>query len=264
VRNPLTYTHARLRLPLLLAALAAAAAAPVRTLAAQVGTGTLVVRVRSSADSTPLAGAFVRSGRWAGTTDSAGVATLELPGGLASVLVSRPGYRSWNFEITIVVDAPQRVAATLEPSDPSPDGDTVRGTRGAAIAEGSSEISVISGRQVAQASQREPAALSRLVDDLPAARVQPLSGPLGAAELRLVGLPGRYTGVLVDGIPLFGVRPGAYRVVQLSPFEFEQAELLLGPATALYGPAAPGGALNLVPRRADRDTAQLAINQSSE
>ena len=87
MRNPLTYAHARLRLPLLLAALAAGAA-PGQTLAAQTGTGTLVVRVRSSADSAPLPGAFVRSGRWAGTTDSAGVATLELPGGLASVLVS--------------------------------------------------------------------------------------------------------------------------------------------------------------------------------
>ncbi|MEZ4589451.1 MAG: hypothetical protein R2909_24000, partial [Gemmatimonadales bacterium] len=96
---------------------------------AQDGTGTLLVRVLARADSSPLPGAFVRSGRIGAVADSSGLATLSLPGGLTQVSVTSPGFRTWAFEITIVPNAPQRVEAPLDRLGNAPEALTVRTAR---------------------------------------------------------------------------------------------------------------------------------------
>jgi outer membrane receptor for ferrienterochelin and colicins len=243
----------------LLAHLAASAAAQ----APPAGTGTLLVTVR--AGDSVLAGAFVRSGRRGAVADSLGVARLDLPGGLTRVLVTHPGHRGWEFEITIVPDAPQRVDADLTPATGNPREAPAGVARAArAAADDPAAVAVAGAGAMGRAARLNPATLAPLAKELPGVRAVTLAGPLGAVRFRLRGVRGQYTDVRSDGLPLFGGTHSAFRLSQLGPMDLERVEVLPGAASALSGSSALGGVVDLVPRRADRDAAAVAVNQSSE
>ncbi len=231
---------------------------------AQQSTGTLVVTVRG-ADSLPLRGAFVRSDRLGGVTNDSGQARITLPARLVSVLVSQPGYRPSSFEITIVPDVAQRYDLALDPITGRPADATIRATMADRPA-GSEPVAVrILGREeLTLRAISHPTDLTRLFPGRSQVTVQAQSGLVDGSELRLNGVGGQSTGILIDGLPLLGAQPGAFGLLQLSPLEFDQVEVISGPATVFATGGAGGGLVNLVARRPERDQLRLGINQSSE
>ncbi len=233
-----------------------------RPLTAQIQSGTLVVTVRRE-DSTLLRGAFVRADRIGATTDAAGLARLELPARLVTIAVSHPGYVPRVFEITILPALSQRFDLLLERETAA----TRRVYTGRTIdsAGGSPrQVQTLGSDDLDLGTQIHPTDLTRLIPAEWGVRAQQQSGSLDGTRLRLGGLRGQYTGILVDGLPLLGQQPGAFGALHLAPFEFSQAELLSGAAGAIYGPGAAAGVINLISRRPERDQARLGINQSSE
>jgi len=231
-------------------------------LAAQDSTGSLLVRVYRSADSTPLAGAFIRSGRVAATTDGAGVGRVELLARLSSITVSHPLFDAQTFEMTIEPNVSQRADIYLGPTDQP--GPVVQVTRsGGALADEPLPILLFGQRTVTTAQQRHPGDLSGFLRGA-GVRLQPMSGALDAARLRLKGLPGQYVGLLIDGLPLLGGRPGSFGLAQLGLVDLAGAELVSSSATSLHGPVAGSGVVNLRSREPDRDRVQLGLDQSSE
>jgi hypothetical protein len=226
-------------------------------------TGSLLVRVRRS-DSTAVVGAFVRSGRIAGVTDSTGVATIELPAALRTITVTSPGYRARSFEMTIVAGAPNRVDIFLSPTGPE-DEPVVSGLRREArIGSEATAVEVLSAERLTDVSLGHPtdlvAALSR-VDGL---TIQAANGALAGGRVRWFGSPSDLTTILVDGVPLLGGYPGAFGVMELSPLEFSQVEAARGAASAWYGPIAGLNVVNLVSKRPERTGARVQADQSSE
>jgi iron complex outermembrane receptor protein len=227
-------------------------------------TGTLLVTVLRP-DSTPLAGAFVRSERFGGVADDSGRATVELPARLVSVEVTHPGFEPRRFEITILPNVSQRYALVLEPRAPSAAAASIQSARvGRRPGDEPMPILVLGPDDLTRRAQAHPSDLSRLFSGILGIRAQALSGPLDATRFRANGIRGHYTGLLVDGLPLLGRYPGGYGIMQLSPLEFDQVEWVKGTAAALYGSAASGGLVNLISRRPDRDRLRIGVNQSSE
>jgi len=111
-----------------------------------------------------------------------------------------------------------------------------------------------------------PANPTNLVSEMPGVRVQTTSPALGGAGIRLQGLRGRYTLLLADGLPLYGSSSEGLGFLQIPPLDLAQAEVIKGAATALYGPAAAGGVVNLVsrrPPRGRRGVHEILLNQTS-
>jgi len=76
-------------------------------------------------------------------------------------------------------------------------------------------------------------------------------------SVRLNGLPGSYTQILEDGLPTFSSVSTVYALDQI-PTEFLQSiEVVKGGASALYGPNAVGGVINLIRREPNRDHFQF-------
>jgi iron complex outermembrane receptor protein len=126
-------------------------------------------------------------------------------------------------------------------------------------------VEVLSGEDVVEKTVMHPANPATLLSEMPGVRVQTTS-PLGGAGVRLQGLRGRYTLLLADGLPLYGSASEGLGFLQIPPLDLAQAEVIKGAATALYGPAAAGGVLNLISKRppksgpADRE---ILLNQTS-
>jgi vitamin B12 transporter len=95
---------------------------------------------------------------------------------------------------------------------------------------------------------QKPLLLSEILRQVPAVDVQ-RSGTLGKlTDVRLRGADPRHTLVLFDGVPLNGPWLGTYDFADAGDAGIEQIEVLGGPASSLYGSAAVGGVIQLLPR----------------
>jgi iron complex outermembrane receptor protein len=95
-------------------------------------------------------------------------------------------------------------------------------------------------------------------------RVQITSPALGSANIRVQGMEGRYTQLLADGLPLYGGQASSLGLLQIPPTDLGQVEVIKGAASALYGPSALGGVINLVSRRpSDAPEAEVLLNATS-
>ena len=94
-----------------------------------------------------------------------------------------------------------------------------------------------------------PGSVAMLLGETSGLRVQTTAPSLGAANVRIQGLRGRYAQLLADGLPLYGSGGDSLSLLQVPPLDLGQVEVIKGAASALYGPAALGGVINLVSRR---------------
>lgn len=67
-------------------------------------------------------------------------------------------------------------------------------------------------------------------------------------NIRINGMEGPYTAVLVDGAPIMSALATVYGLNGIDPALVEQVEIMKGPSSTLYGSEAMGGVINVVTR----------------
>ena len=72
------------------------------------------------------------------------------------------------------------------------------------------------------------------------------------SQIRLLGLDGPYTQILVDGQPIVSSLAQVYGIEQIPARMIERIEVVKGGGSALYGPGSVGGVVNIIPREAPR------------
>lgn len=125
-------------------------------------------------------------------------------------------------------------------------------------------VEVLNREEVEEKLLMRPGNIAMLVSETPGVRVQTTSPALGAANVRIQGLKGRYTQILADGLPLYGGQTPSIGLLQIPPTDLGQVEIIKGAASALYGPSALGGVINLVSRHPTSEPqAELLLNATS-
>ncbi|RYY98095.1 MAG: TonB-dependent receptor [Chitinophagaceae bacterium] len=110
-------------------------------------------------------------------------------------------------------------------------------------------VEVIGSEEVDEETGIKPANVNSLLGDIAGVQAQQASAVSGNSELRVQGLPGKYTQLLRDGMPLFGAFAGNFSLLQLPPLDLKQIEIVKGATSTLYGGGAIAGMINLVTRR---------------
>ncbi|MGJ8564734.1 MAG: TonB-dependent receptor plug domain-containing protein [Alphaproteobacteria bacterium] len=138
----------------------------------------------------------------------------------------------------------------------------VQATRsGRAVENEPFRVEVIAGEEIQEKALMRPGNISMLVAETGGVRVQTTSPALGAANIRLQGLYGRYTQLLSDGLPLYGGQAASIGLLQIPPTDLSQVEVIKGSASSLYGGSALGGVINLVSRRpGDEPAGEMLAN----
>ncbi|MDO9487754.1 MAG: TonB-dependent receptor [Sphingomonadaceae bacterium] len=154
--------------------------------------------------------------------------------------------------------------ASDEPAEEEAEEIVVQATRsGRRVQDEPVRVEVISGEEIDEKLLMTPGNISMLVAETGGLRVQVTSPALGAANVRVRGLEGRYTQLLADGLPLYG-QASSIGLLQIAPTDLGQVEVIKGAASALYGPSALGGVINLVARRpGDAPEAELLLNATT-
>jgi len=125
-------------------------------------------------------------------------------------------------------------------------------------------VEVIDREEIEEKALMTPGSVAMLLGETTGLRVQTVAPSLGAANVRIQGLRGRYAQLLADGLPLYGAGGDSLNLLQVPPLDLGQVEVIKGAASALYGPAALGGIINLVSRRAQAAETEALVNVTSQ
>ena len=125
-------------------------------------------------------------------------------------------------------------------------------------------VEVIDREDIEEKALMTPGSVAMLLGETTGLRVQTTSPALGAANVRIQGLRGRYSQLLADGLPLYGAQGDSFSLLQVPPLDLGQVEIIKGAASALYGASALGGVINLVSRRPAEAERELLINATSQ
>ena len=243
------------------AAFAAALLGYAPSMAAQRGaaaTGTVVVHV--TAEGAPVAGASVASGTARGVTDRAGAASLALPLGPQRVIVAFVGFAPESVQVVVGttpadVNVALRAAALGEV--------VVAATRTERrVGDEPTRVEVTGRDDVEEQIGGSPGIIGELLTESGGVRVQRTSAGSSGSTVRVRGMRGRYTKILLDGLPLFGVTTEGLGPLQIPPIDLQRVEVIKGVASALYGPTALGGVVNLV-SELPSSPAELVLNQTA-
>ncbi|MFW5878784.1 MAG: TonB-dependent receptor plug domain-containing protein, partial [Myxococcota bacterium] len=83
----------------------------------------------------------------------------------------------------------------------------------------------------------------------------------GFNQVRLNGLEGPFTQILIDGRPIVSTLAGVYGLEQIPEEMIERIEIVKGGGSALYGPNAIGGVINVITKRPFDDSATFTLRQ---
>ena len=114
---------------------------------------------------------------------------------------------------------------------------------------------------VASAKLFENTASSNLAESMafqPGLRVENTCGNCGVVQLRINGLDGQYSQILLDSNPIFSSLATVYGLEQLPVAMIERVEVIRGGGSALFGSNAIGGVVNIITKEPLRNSLSVA------
>ncbi len=127
------------------------------------------------------------------------------------------------------------------------------------------KIEVLGSEEVGEENGIKPGNIASLLGDVAGIQIQQTSATTGNADARIQGLPGKYSQILRDGLPLFGGYSGSFSILQIPPLDLKQIEIVKGSSSTLYGGGAIAGMLNLISKSPKLNSPErsVTINQST-
>ncbi len=99
----------------------------------------------------------------------------------------------------------------------------------------------------------ESASLKDGIRFQPGLRVEANCQNCGFSQVRLNGLDGQYTQILIDSRPIFSALNGLYGLDQIPANMVERVEVVRGGGSALYGGNAIGGVVNIITKEPNKN-----------
>jgi outer membrane receptor for ferrienterochelin and colicins len=194
-------------------------------------------------------------------TDATGHYTLRnLPTGTYTLTASAVGYNSQEAEVTFEQGKTLEVNFLLEEAVIGMDQVVVTSTRNETSKKGSSTIVNVSAAPLFNTVGS--LTLSDAMNFQPGLRVEMTCGNCGVPQLRINGLEGQYSQILLDGQPIFSSLAGVYGLEQMPIAMVERVEVIRGGGSALFGANAIGGVMNIITREPLRNSLSLTHTTS--
>lgn len=126
-------------------------------------------------------------------------------------------------------------------------------------------VEVIGSEEMDEEASTMPGNIASLPGDIAGIQNQRTSETSASLELRVQGLPGKYTQILRDGLPLFSGYGGGFSLLQIPPLDLKQVEIIKGASSTLYGGGAIAGMINLISKtpRLGKPEHSILVNYST-
>ena len=191
------------------------------------------------------------------TTDATGHYTLyHAPVGKLKVSISAIGYESKTQEIEVECGSDIQLNFETTESNISVDEVVVSATRNETNKKHTATVVNIVSKKLFENTASNN--LAESMNFQAGLRVENTCTNCGVPQLRINGLEGQYSQVLLDSRPIFSSLAAVYGLEQLPVAMVERVEVIRGGGSALFGSNAIGGVVNIITKEPLRNSLSLS------
>ena len=190
----------------------------------------------------------IRTLQLSAVSSLAGVVVINnIPNGKYEIAVSCIGYKDLEKTFHFPFISADTIQIALETAAKELDEVTVSATRSnRSMRHTPTRVEVIAEEEVHEEATMRPGDIKMLLSESTGIQTQQTSATTGNAGIRIQGLDGRYTQILKDGFPIYAGAASGLGLLQVSPLDLQQVEVIKGSSSTLYGGGAIAGLINLV------------------
>lgn len=195
-------------------------------------------------------------------TDNTGHFSLRhLRPGTITLVMRGMGYKSIEREVTLVANKTIEVNFDAQEDNVKIDEVVVSANRQATLRRLAPTLVNVVGDKVFEAANANNLAQGLIFQ--PGVRVENNCQNCGFNQVRINGLEGKYSQVLIDSRPVLSALAGVYGLEQIPASMIERVEVIRGGGSALFGSNAVGGVINVITREPLRNSASVSHSITS-
>lgn len=196
------------------------------------------------------------------STDQTGHYFLkDLPVGKQTIEFKSLGYKTVSKEVIIERGKTLEINVDLEEDRVSLDAVVVSANRGETTRRlAPSLVNVLDGTVF---TKTNAVTLAQGLNFQPGVRVETNCQNCGYQQVRINGLDGPYTQILIDSRPIFSALSGVYGLEQIPANMIERVEVMRGGGSALFGSSAIAGTINIITKEPLRNSGELSHSLTS-
>ena len=195
-------------------------------------------------------------------TDNTGHYVIRhVPEGDFVIEVSAVGYKTQTHEINIRKGRNYEVNFVLEEDLVQIEGVIVSATRSETTRRMSPTLVNVVGTDIYDRTNSTTEAQG--LSFQPGVRVENNCQNCGFQQVRINGLDGQYTQILIDSRPVFSALAGVYGIEQLPANMIDRVEVMRGGGSALFGSSAIAGTINIITKEPVRNSAAISHTMTS-
>ena len=211
---------------------------------------------RKSGEHIAYATIYIKGTTIGTTTDNTGHYFLKnLPEGKFTLEVKCMGFKPVEKTITIKKDATQELNFELLTDDVALDEVVVSANRSETKRRLAPNLVSVIGSKMFDITQST--CLAKGLNFQPGVRTEDDCQNCGFTQVRINGLDGHYSQILVDSRPIFSSLNGVYGLEQIPTNMIDRVEVVRGGGSALFGASAIGGTINIITKEPIRNSASF-------
>lgn len=190
-------------------------------------------------------------------TDATGHYFLkDLPEGDFTVEVTCMGYKSQSREVSLKKGVTLELNFEIEEDISMLDGVVVSANR--SVTTRQMAPTIVNVMTPLQFDNLNASTVSSVIAFQPGVRVENSCQNCGFQQVRINGLDGPYTQILIDSRPVFSALSNVYGIEQLPVSMVDRVEVMRGGGSALFGSSAIAGTINIITKEPLYNSAQLS------
>ncbi len=180
----------------------------------------------------------------------------DMPEGKHVIRVSGIGYKTARKEVVLEGETTLELNFDLEPDSEALNEVVVSASRSETLRKMSPTlVNVVNAKIFNYANA---ANLAEGVVFQPGVRVENNCQNCGSQQIRINGLEGPYTQILIDSRPIFSALAGVYGIEQIPAAMIDRVEVVRGGGSALFGASAIAGTVNVITKEPERNTGEIS------
>lgn len=219
---------------------------------------TITGSVTSNGNPVPFASVYVKGGTQGTDTDTFGKYKLSIPTGDITIVAQLQGYRSVYKNINITEGDSNELNFVLIEDGLGLEQVVISATRNRIRKKDAPVIVNVLSPKLFRATQS--ISLADGLNYQPGVRVETNCQNCGFTQVRLNGLEGQYTQILVNSRPVFSALNGVYGLEQIPVSIINRVEVVRSGGSALFGSNAIAGTINVITKEPVNDSWEISSN----
>ncbi len=224
----------------------------------QAQTADISGKVTSKGKPIPFVNIFLEGTQIGATTNEAGEYTLTAPLGHHEIIIQAIGYKTLKNHLDVLSPEDQTMDFSLQEDITGLDQVVISASRTGQLRHTAPVIVSVTSSKDFKATQS--ISLSEGLNFQPGLRMETNCQNCGFSQVRMNGLDGAYSQILIDSRPVFSALNGVYGLDQIPANSIDRIEVVRGGGSALYGSNAIAGTINIITKKPTEDYFEVAGN----